>query len=80
MLYTELLSGNSRENAVALSGAVSLELNLKGVQWNLRIKDTLGSWLLSFIQRLSSGGRFYIFCYLQPHKALRYLPNVFLYN
>ena len=28
------------------------------LQWNLRIKDTLGARLLSFIRRLSSGGRF----------------------
>ena len=34
-----------------------------GVQWSLRIKDTLGAGLLSFIQRLSSGGRFKSICY-----------------
>ena len=28
------------------------------IQWCLRIKDTLGAELLSFIWRLSSGGRF----------------------
>ena len=28
------------------------------IQWSLRIKDTLGAELLSFIGRLSSGGRF----------------------
>ena len=28
------------------------------VQWSLRIKDTLGAEILSFIWRLSSGGRF----------------------
>ena len=28
------------------------------VQWSLRIKDTLGAGHLSFIGRLSSGGRF----------------------
>ena len=28
------------------------------VQWSLRIKDTLEAGLLSFIERLSSGGRF----------------------
>ena len=32
------------------------------IQWNLRIKDTLGAGLLSFIQRLSSGGRFDSIC------------------
>ena len=28
------------------------------VQWNLRIKDTLGAEVLSSFRRLSSGGRF----------------------
>ena len=28
------------------------------IQWNLRIKDTLGAELLSSFRRLSSGGRF----------------------
>ncbi len=35
----------------------------KRLQWNLRIKDTLGARLLSFIRRLSSGGRFDSICY-----------------
>ena len=38
------------------------------LQCNLRIKDTLGTGLLSFIQRLSSGGRFAI-------SSLRYTQN-----
>ena len=34
---------------------------LKQIQWNLRIKDTLGQPLLSFVRRLSSlGGSKYI--------------------
>ncbi len=33
------------------------------VQWNLRIKDTLGAELLSSFRRLSSGGRFKIAIY-----------------
>ena len=32
------------------------------LQWSLRIKDTLGAGLLSFIRRLSSGGRFDSIC------------------
>ena len=32
------------------------------MQWNIWIKDTLGAGLLSFIQRLSSGGRFDSIC------------------
>ena len=28
------------------------------IQWSLRIKDTLGAGRMSFIERLSSGGRF----------------------
>ena len=32
--------------------------NIIYIQWSLRIKDTLGAKLLSFIRRLSSGGRF----------------------
>ena len=34
----------------------------RGLQWSLRIKDTLGAGLLSFIWRLSSGGRFDSIC------------------
>ena len=33
-----------------------------GIQWNLRIKDTLGAGFLSLIRRLSSGGRFDSIC------------------
>ena len=31
---------------------------VKLIQWNLRIKDTLGAEVLSSFRRLSSGGRF----------------------
>ena len=34
------------------------------LQWNLRIKDTLGAELLSSFQRLSFGGRFKPICNL----------------
>ena len=34
------------------------QLHAKGIQWNLRIKDTLGAEVLSSFRRLSSGGRF----------------------
>ena len=33
-----------------------------GIQWSLRINNTLGAGLLSFIRRLSSGGRFDSIC------------------
>ena len=39
------------------------EWTFNSVQWNLRIKDTLGAELFSFIRRLSSGGRFESVCY-----------------
>jgi len=39
-------------------------LCLTSLQWNLRIKDTLGAELLSFFRRLSSGGRFKPICIL----------------
>ena len=45
---------------------ISRTYNISNVQWNHRIKDTLGSGLLSFIRRLSSGGRFNTLCYLSP--------------
>ena len=45
------------------------------LQWNFRIKDTLGAWLLSLVQRLSSGGRFDSICY---SRALKYLLNMYL--
>ena len=40
------------------------------VQWNLRIKDTLGAELLSSFRRLSFGGRFEPICNLQPPQDL----------
>ena len=36
---------------------VAMEIPAVMIQWNLRIKDTLGAELLSSFQRLSFGGR-----------------------
>ena len=33
-------------------------VHVRTLQWSLQIRDTLGAGLLSFIERLSSGGRF----------------------
>ena len=38
------------------------ETERRELQWNLRIKDTLGAELLSSFRRLSSGGRFKSIC------------------
>ena len=48
------------------------------VQWNLRIKDTLGAELLSSFRRLSFDGRFEPICNLQPPQDLIYLDSMSL--
>ena len=62
---TQTNKTNVTVNYIVLgSQKFSKNVNIRqGVQWNLQIKDTLGMELLSFVQRLSSGGRFNSICY-----------------
>ena len=57
--------GCSNLNNVRDIGLYGIErYDCKELQWNLRIKDTLGAELLSSFRRLSFGGRFEPICNL----------------
>ena len=52
------------EEAGGGKGRSKVAVQMEYVQWNLRIKDTLGAEVLSSFQRLSFGGRFEPICNL----------------